>query len=355
LYDFDDEFERTAIKELSGMKTRLAFLIVPAFILAACAPAGGVAATAVEATVLPATLPVGGATPPPLATPGPPTAIPSLPSAALPPSELKYILLARYPDFFFCDPDYYPIAREDEGKLALERFPGIQASVEEFQAILNHNGLGGLAFFSDDQKLLIYREHKKLAAIFFELAGDEYRFSLRTANQNQQGFNIQGSIDGKGKVMVLSREPAIATCPICLSVHTLVDTPGGEVAVEDLRPGDPVWTMDEARERVPAVILKMVRVAVPAGQPMVHVVLDDGRELWASPGHPTADGRRLGDLRVGDMLDGGRLALVETAPYNGLATFDLLPSGGTGLYWADGILMGSTLSGAPAAALPRRR
>jgi hypothetical protein len=77
---------------------------------------------------------------------------------------------------------------------------------------------------------------------------------------------------------------------------------------------------------------------------MVHVVLDDGRELWASPGHPTADGRALSDLRVGDLLDGARVTLLEHLPYEGIATYDLLPSGDTGLYWADGILMGSTLA-----------
>jgi hypothetical protein len=46
---------------------------------------------------------------------------------------------------------------------------------------------------------------------------------------------------------------------------------------------------------------------------------------------------------VGDLLDGGRIIQLERLPYTGMATYDVLPSGGTGVYWANGILMGSTL------------
>jgi hypothetical protein len=77
---------------------------------------------------------------------------------------------------------------------------------------------------------------------------------------------------------------------------------------------------------------------------MIHVALSDGRELWASPGHPTAEGQALGDLEIGDSLDGARVTRLERLTYEGFATYDLLPSGETGFYWADGILLGSTLS-----------
>jgi hypothetical protein len=72
--------------------------------------------------------------------------------------------------------------------------------------------------------------------------------------------------------------------------------------------------------------------------------LSDGRELYASPGHPTSDGRILGDLKIGHLLDGAYVNYVERLPYAGIATYDLLPSGDTGFYWANGILMGSTLT-----------
>jgi hypothetical protein len=279
----------------------------------------------------------------PIPTSAPPTLIPTL-SSALSPTELKYRLLDQYPDFFFCDPDFYPIARADESDLARQRFPEIQANAEEFQAILVHNGLTGLSVFTDDQKLLIYRDYKKLAAITFELAGDQYQFQLQTSDANGQGFLVKGQIDGRGSIKVLERTPSITSCPICLALHTLIDTPRGPVPVENLRVGDPVWTANEAGERVPGVVLKAASVRVPATHEMVHITLDDGRELWASPGHPTADGRRLGDLKVGDLLDGGRILILEWVRYNQPATYDLLPSGETGFYWANGILIGSTLN-----------
>jgi hypothetical protein len=81
----------------------------------------------------------------------------------------------------------------------------------------------------------------------------------------------------------------------------------------------------------------------PAGHLMVHVTLADGRELLVSPGHKTADGRQAGALKVDDPLDGSLIKLWELVPYSGDRTYDLLPAGPTGHYWANGILLSSTL------------
>jgi len=81
----------------------------------------------------------------------------------------------------------------------------------------------------------------------------------------------------------------------------------------------------------------------PDGHRMVHLALADSRELHASPGHRTADGRPLGALKTGDPLDGSTVALWELVPYAGSRTYDLLPAGPTGYYWADGIPLASTL------------
>jgi len=77
-----------------------------------------------------------------------------------------------------------------------------------------------------------------------------------------------------------------------------------------------------------------------------HRGLADGRELLASPGHKTADGRVLGSLAAGDRLDGSTIKLWELVPYSGDRTYDLLPAGATGAYWANGVLLGSTLAAA---------
>lgn len=333
------------------MKKFIALTIVLAVFPGACAPVlpeGGqsfstpVVITAEVSTVLPATL-APPLTEGPSPTPPPATPIPTLPSSNFSPTELKYRVLDQYPDFFFCDPDYYPVARADETQLALERFPELQANQEEFQAILSHTGLSGNTTFTDDQKLLIYREHKKLNAIFFEVVGEAYQFQIQTGTEGQQGLLVSGTIDGSGAIEIQNEEQSFPTCPICLSAGTLIDTPQGLITVEDLRIGDSVWTMNESGERVAATILRTSRVPVPASHQVVHVILSDGRELWASPGHPTADGRILGDLKVNDLIDGARVILIERVLYGGAATYDLLPSGDTGVYWANYILIGSTL------------
>ncbi len=190
----------------------------------------------------------------------------------------------------------------------------------------------------------IYREHKKLNAIFFQLVDDKYQFQIQTGAEGQQGTAITGMIDGSGLIDVLKREQGFPSCPICLAAGTLIDTPRGPIRVEDLREGDPVWTQDEAGGRVVASIVRTRHVRVPVTHQLIHILLADGRELWASPGHPTSDGRRLGDLEAGDILDGARIVQLDRVPYGQGLYFDILPSGATGYYWANGILMGSTLS-----------
>ena len=76
----------------------------------------------------------------------------------------------------------------------------------------------------------------------------------------------------------------------------------------------------------------MPAISVPVGHLMVRLVLADGRELLASPGHRAADGRQLGSLASGDALDGSTVTRWELVPYSGDRTYDLLPAGGTGRY-----------------------
>ena len=132
-------------------------------------------------------------------------------------------------------------------------------------------------------------------------------------------------------------------CPICLALGTRIATPSGDVAVQDLRAGDVVWTVDANGARVSAALVAVGNTPVPATHVVVRLALDDGRSLYVSPGHPTADGRHIGDLAAGDTLDGARIASVDRVAYAGGATYDILPAGTTGAYWANGVLLGSTL------------
>lgn len=135
----------------------------------------------------------------------------------------------------------------------------------------------------------------------------------------------------------------IRTCPICLAKHTLIDTPQGAIPVEELRKGMPVWTITKSGERVSAVIIETAKPTVPRTHQVVHITLEDGRDVFASPGHPTTDGQTIGNLSVGDFLNGSRVVKAELVPYQKGNTYDILPSGETGFYWADDILLGSTL------------
>lgn len=135
----------------------------------------------------------------------------------------------------------------------------------------------------------------------------------------------------------------IRPCPICLAKHTLIETPLGAVAVEDLQIGAPVWTVTASGSRVVGTVEKNSKTAVPLGHKMVQLVLKDERTLLVSPGHSTIDGLTAGELTVGNIYDGSQISSAERVPYDEGYTYDLLSSGETGFYWANGILLGSTL------------
>ena len=116
------------------------------------------------------------------------------------------------------------------------------------------------------------------------------------------------------------------------------------IPVQDVRVGMAVWTTDREGRRIVGVVLKTGRMQAPLGHEVVRLTLADGRTVTASPGHPTADGRTLSEIEPGDRFDGSRVIAATPVGYSGLATYDLLPSGPTGTYFANGVLLGSTLA-----------
>jgi hypothetical protein len=104
-----------------------------------------------------------------------------------------------------------------------------------------------------------------------------------------------------------------------------------------------VWTPDGSAGRVAAELVSVGSTRVPSTHHVVRLVLSDGRAVSVSPGHPTADGRRVGDLVAGEDYDGATIASATRVSYDGGSTFDVLPAGATGFYWANGVLLGSTL------------
>lgn len=261
--------------------------------------------------------------------------------------QLKFKVMDTVGVPVFCDPDFYPIARlGGEQASADTYYPQIRANTEQYAAIVAHENLpsGNL---DESQKLTVYRAFKRLRALVLTKSGDGYTFEIRvqTRGSNNAVELVDGSVRVDGVVTVTSRTPSgMPPCPICLAAATLIATPNGDVAVTNVRPGMLVWTADSDGRRLEARVVEVGSMEVPSGHLMVHLRLADRRELLASPGHRTADGRPLGSLALGDELDGSQITLWELVSYTGARTYDLLPAGATGEYWASGILLSSTLS-----------
>jgi Hint domain len=281
------------------------------------------------------------------ATPAPtPARTPQPTVAPLAAAALRYDLVDQLGRPLFCDPDFYPVARADEALLAQQRLPAIRADGPTYRAITAHLGIDPAATPSADQVLAIYRAWKMLRALVLQPTGSGYAFDYVAASNAgaPAGWHVAGTIDAKGTITVARRDPSgPPPCPICLARGTRIATPDGSLAVEDLRAGMSVWTADSAGTPIVGLVLLVASSPVPPTHQVVDLRLADGRALRASPGHPLPDGRRLGDLQTGDLVDGSRVVSATLVPYAGGATFDLLPSGPTGTYWADGILLASTL------------
>jgi hypothetical protein len=131
-------------------------------------------------------------------------------------------------------------------------------------------------------------------------------------------------------------------CPICASPTTPIATPSGDVAIAQLRVGDLVYSVDGAAI-VAVPILRIGSTPVTRHQVM-RVALASGAVLEISPGHPTADGRTFGELRVGGALDGQAIIASELVAYTHTRTHDILPNSETGTYVAAGALIGSTIT-----------
>jgi hypothetical protein len=257
-------------------------------------------------------------------------------SSLLPLAELKYRVIEKVGAPYVCGPPV-AFAGYDQQQAAAD-FPTIKADTETYQAILAHAHVSGDET-SPAYQVAVWQEWRKLQATRLTAnSHGGYDFVVRTATAT-----VTGSVDGSGNVTVASTTPGRPNCPICLAAATLIATPAGPVRVSDLQLGGLVWTAGLDGTRQEATIKGLGSVAFPLGHDAVRLELSDGRSVTASAGHPTADGRTLGALRAGDRLDGATIVVTEVVRLTDGATYDLLPSGPTASYWADGVLLGSTL------------
>jgi hypothetical protein len=293
-----------------------------------------------------------GVGPTPSPSPGP-DGTPGPTPGTFTPGELRLLLVDQLGPRWWCDPDEYPVGR-DEQQSAIERWDEIFLS-DVFVAAVDRLGFTLGQDFDPAEKLAVYRLWKVADAIPFEAvpSGDGFRFDYLAAPVGgaAEGVRTIGIIDTAGQITVESRTTAgEPMCPICLVRGTLIDTPGGPVAVERLRVGDRIWTRDGSGRRVVGMVLAVGSMTAPTSHRVIRLELVDGRSLTASPGHPLADGRTLGQLRVGDVVDGSAVVSLAWLPYAGGRTWDVLVSGASGVYFVDGIPTASTIR--PAAVVP---
>jgi hypothetical protein len=128
----------------------------------------------------------------------------------------------------------------------------------------------------------------------------------------------------------------------CLPATTRISTPSGDVPIRDVRIGTEIWTRDPHGRRVAERVQLVNSVEIVGEHHVARIVLADGRTLTVSPQHPALDGV-VEELRVGDEYDGSSISSLDLIRYTGSRTYDLRPAGVTGIYWADGIPLRSTL------------
>ena len=258
-------------------------------------------------------------------------------------ADLKYRVIDAIGDIAFCDPDYYPLERVGgEQANAARLLPAIMADITVYAAIRAHLHLAEP--LTADQHLAVYRQWKTLNALSLQPRDGAFDFHQVTHGDSGRLTAVTGNVTADGTVTVTSREPGVLNCPICLAPGTLIDTPLGPRRVAELRAGMPVFTLDKGGRRLCARIRLTGSSAVPPTHSMIRLALADGRSVAASPGHPLADGRHFSSVGTGDTVDGSRVIDVSREACTARATWDLLPSGPTGLYWADGVLLASTLA-----------
>jgi Hint domain-containing protein len=256
--------------------------------------------------------------------------------------ELKYRLVDQVGRPLYCGP---PVVRVPTPAQADQEVKDLRTSdPETFTAITARLHLDASHLTTDDE-LSILRQEEMLNAVPLQPQDHAYAFDYVASRSTPE--HVSGTIDSGGAISLTRHDrvafPGPGGCPICLAATTRIATPDGPLPITALAAGMRVWTLDSGGRRIAVPILRIGHTRAPVGHRVVLIRLLDGRSVQASPGHPTVDGRTVGGLRPGDPYDGSIVASAERISYAG-DTWDLLPTGPTHAYWADGILLGSTLA-----------
>ena len=89
--------------------------------------------------------------------------------------ELKYRVMDAAGRIWFCDPDFYPVARADEGELAKAKIDDIKKDSETYAAITKRAGTDALAVYRDWKALNAPRPAAGQRRLRVRLSGTEVR------------------------------------------------------------------------------------------------------------------------------------------------------------------------------------
>ena len=246
-----------------------------------------------------------------------------------------------------CDYEYNPVHQaegfEQRGREVIQTLA--QENPAGLQLIQRTVGITGeLATLNTAQTLALYQEIRNVGSMsFLNYSDGRYTFATRILNNDGKPIRVEGTITDYGEIEIIKQEPYNYGCPSCLAADTLIATPTGDVLVQTLRVGDVVWSQVSDGSRVAVPVLETSQRPTPPQHQVIALTLSDGRTVIASLSHPLSDGRLFVDLALDDAVDGAAITNIIQHTYTATATYDLLPASPTGTYWANGVLLGSTL------------
>jgi len=106
------------------------------------------------------------------------------------------------------DVEYYDLSQEPKIELdsAQHYFDSMDANSDEIRAIVQHAGLNATTNFSDQGKIMIYRQHQQLQAIKLDTLPVRYTFALNVKASTGQQWHYEGKILPTGKVSVKTKK-----------------------------------------------------------------------------------------------------------------------------------------------------
>lgn len=160
-----------------------------------------------------------------------------------------------------------------------------------------------------------------------------------SASKKEGFMNQAGSVAGQiGSIALLK-----AISATCLHQDTLIATEQGPVRIGQIKVGQEVLSREGGISVLVPVLKVFETVLSEYPMPVVLVEFTDGSVLVGSHKHPLADGRVLGELAIGDMVESQKVADCRISSARVCVMHDILPDSETGEYLANGLWVKSML------------